>query len=102
MPGTRRSWYITTVSISGFAVLEVGRLLDAGGAAVARAVGQVLAARVALAGALHEHHRLHFLAVGALDGAAVGLLGECFQSGLVDHVGLAAAELRQAWRGRRS
>ena len=54
-----------------------------------------VAAGAALAGALHEDDRLHFLAVGTLDGAAVGCLGQGFESGLVDDVGLAAAEFGQ-------
>jgi hypothetical protein len=57
----------------GVLVLEVHRLLDAGAAAVAGAVGQVGAGIVALAGALDEDHGLDVLAVGALDRAAVGL-----------------------------
>ncbi len=53
--------------------------------------------RGTLAGALHEHHVLHFLAVGrALDRAAIGFQRQLFQTGLVDHVrGLAVAEFRQ-------
>ncbi len=86
---------MTTVSIVGVLVLEVHRLLDAGGAAVAGAVGQVGTRLVALAGALHEHDRFDFLAVGTLDGAAVGRLGQGFETGLVDHVGLTAAEFGQ-------
>ena len=57
--------------------------------------GQVRAGFVALAGALHEDHGLDFLAVGTLDGAAVGRLGQGFEAGLIDHVGLAAAEFGQ-------
>jgi hypothetical protein len=76
-------------------VLEVGRLLDAGAAAVAGAIGQVGAGVVTLAGALDEDDGFHFLAVGPLDRASVGRLGHGFESGLVHHVGLAAAEFRQ-------
>ena len=79
----------------GVLVLEVGRLLDAGAAAVSGAVGQVRASLVALTGALDEDHRFDFLAVGALDRATLGGHGQGFESGLVHHVGLAAAELGQ-------
>jgi hypothetical protein len=42
-----------------------------------------------------EDHGLDVLAVGALDGAAVGCQCHGFEPGLVHHVGLAATELRQ-------
>ena len=77
-------------------VLEVHRLLDRGVATVTRTVAELALFRAALTGALHEHHAFHFLAVGALDGAAVGLLRQRFQAGLVgDAGGLAVAVLRQ-------
>ncbi len=66
---------------------------------MARAVVQVLSTAVAtvaaLAGALYEDYGLDFLAVGALDGAAVCSDGQRFQAGLVGDVGLAAAEFGQ-------
>ena len=81
------------------AVLEVGRLLDAGVAAEAGAVLQVLAGRITLAGALHEHHGLDRLAVARTAdrlACGCGFPGQGFQTGLINHVGrLAVGKLGQ-------
>jgi len=76
-------------------ILEVHRLLDAGGATMAGAVGQVSAALVPLAGALNENDGIDLMAVAAFDRCAIGTLCQGFKTGLVDDVGQAAAELRQ-------
>jgi hypothetical protein len=100
MPGTRRSGvHHHRRRSSGSAVLEVGRLLDARGAAVARAVGQVLARsrRAGRRTARTPPTSLTGLPSARLMGAAVGLLArKRLQAGLVDHMRpAAAAELRQ-------
>ena len=77
--------------------LEVHGLLDRLGAAEARAIGQMAFLLGALAGALDEGDRADLAAVrGALQGTAVGRLGEPLQLEIGHHVrGRAVGEFRE-------
>ena len=95
MPGTRRSVYITTRRPPGSASLKIHRLLDAGAAAVAGAVGQVLAAARRAGRRTGRRRRLHrALPSARLIGLPLAARAR-LRAGLVDHVGMAAAEFGQ-------